>query len=686
MKPIDFDYSFAPPHRLTVCLPDSSVKLLCDAETDSFSLGWSFRSVREVKRDGLFEPLKANERVKFTATVNGGSAAGESWGRDGGILPIMRYTFAKDGVYITARVAAGKTADIIKVTFENRSDKAAGARISGRSTSLFNRLWIDPADGINALIGNINIPPDAVAFYSPDRCAPSEIFAIEAACELAAGQSAVRWIVRPYDALLDDADKLAATDWEAEFEYGKKVWDDLLARSAAATLPDAALQSAYYACLADMFVMREAQKSGHIVSLCGSELYRCTNPCEPLAACRLLAKLGYTAEAKDGMHFSLSSVEPDGDWNEPRAWPHESFLPTGCKCLAVMEYYRLTGDIEFLRENCGRMVAAVRHNEQKRRTTLNDPDPARRGLLPRGMGDGGLGDNGDMYGVFYPHNFYSCYAAKAAAQAARLLGRDGEAAEMERTYADYLACLKNSLALGAMSEPDGSRWIGGCPGNDGGSRWSAVDCVYPCGLTDENDPLVIGTLAKINRDVSEGGLPLNMGWIKGGLWVAVAVDNISVVSLLRGERQRVMDYLYAAINHATPFISWCEERTPERNAAKRTGDLQHQWTPLAICNSVTNSLLFSGEDGLYVGWGYDEQWRGSYGIRDCLTHWGRASFSGELSENEITITVGLEKLPPRLLLRGSGIVSLEGAKACESAHGLLCVEPTDKTVKVRVKK
>lgn len=684
MKPIDFSYSFAPPNRLTVCRPDSPYKLLCDCSEEGIQASWSEKAVRDVAYDGLFEPLPGTHKIRFQAFDGDQPLPGSRWRRLEGWLPVLDYTYGGGDCTVRCQAAGGRIGDILRVTAQNCSNVRKEILFRTRCTSLFNRLWTKRGSPHNALTGNMYFPPERIVLYSPQRCEPSDIFNIELRFTLEPGQSETDFVIRPYDSWMKDADTLAATDWQRAFDDAVTEWKTLIGRAAPITLPDPDLQQVYLACLADMFVMREPQKSGHVVGLCGTELYRCTNAGEPLFMTGLLVKLGYLAEALDGMQFSLGCILPDGNWNEPDRWPHDGWVCGGFKSLAVMEYYRVTGDAAFLRTQFERMLASARYNDRVRQTTKVGERTAEWGLMPRGMGDGGLLDGTDMYGVFYPHNFYCYTGARLTLEAAELLGRTDVIDELRGMVDDYADCLCRSLETGAVTDPDGVRWIGSVPGKASGSRWSVVDAAYPCELLEADDPLIDGTVRAITRNLSEGGLPLDLGWMKGGIWAAIAIDSLTYVSILRGETRRMTDYLYAVANHATPLVSWCEERMPEPQAQKRSGDLQHSWTPIAVCKTVIASAAFSFRNTLYLGCGYDRDWKKlgrpmtAQGLR---TNWGKTDF--ELSAGKtMRLTVRMEeRLPEIVRTRGRKVLNCTGC-TCAAENGWIVISPKEKEFSV----
>ena len=186
-----------------------------------------------------------------------------------------------------------------------------------------------------------------------------------------------------------------------------------------------------------------------------------------------------------------------------------------------------------------------------------------------------------------------------------------------------------SLENGAIQEGE-YRWIPGVPGHTCGSRWGALYSVFPCGLLLADHPLVTGSIKKIETQLSPGGIPMNTGWLKDGMWVAITLDNLAEVLLRRGEGDRASAYLSATLEHATPLLSWCEERGPEPGTSLCTGDRQHLWTPLAVSRFLRDALVMEGGETLHLAIGTDRTWLlsgGKLGVEDASTYFGTVSYA-----------------------------------------------------------
>ena len=304
---------------------------------------------------------------------------------------------------------------------------------------------------------------------------------------------------------------------------------------------------------------------------------------------------------------------------------------SGFKSWAAIEHFLLTDDRAYLEKVFPHMLASSRWQETQRARTRVMKDgarPATYGLMPRGMGDCGLKDGDDLYGVFLPHNMWAVYADRVAAEVAETLGKTDEAKELRAIHDAGLADLLQALDAGAIAE-DGYRWIPGVAGKTCGSRWGALNALFPCRILPADHELVTGTLRQLRAHMSPGGLPLNTGWMPNGLWVAIALDNLAEVHLVRGEGDEAADLVYATLNHGTPLYTWCEERAPQPGAPETTGDRQHLWTPVAVVRELRDALVLEDGHCLHIARGTHRAWLGGgqpLGITAAPTHFGVITF------------------------------------------------------------
>jgi hypothetical protein len=142
------------------------------------------------------------------------------------------------------------------------------------------------------------------------------------AWNLSPGETRIGWIILPYRAFKADVQVLQIYNWDREFEDALTTWNALLSRASKLQVPDADVENSFYACLGDLFVMREPMEDGCFASIAGTELYRAANSIETTIVAVALDQLGLHAEAESGFRLCLEQQGPDGEWADPQGWSH----------------------------------------------------------------------------------------------------------------------------------------------------------------------------------------------------------------------------------------------------------------------------------------------------------------------------------------------------------------------------
>ncbi len=635
---VDYSYSFGLPHRLTVALPDSSDKTLIDTYADRLQLRWTYGDLRSIPV-GAFMPMGSTWSGDVWAEIDGQRAPVARHRRAEGVLPVLEAGCDHANGKFALEAVGGKSAAVTRVTVTNSSAAPHRYQLVFTVNGGFGEVpgYINPGDPLDYVLAGWMDRADRVlalvtgATAVPRRDTPARTMAMQ--WELKPGETATGWLVRPYRAYEADVPALRGTNWLAEFNAGKQAWRKLFARAVRYSIPDAGVREAYYACLGDIFIMREpVGQHGLLAVSPGTEAYRCPNSGEASMASVALDQAGLHQEAEAGYRWSLESQGANGDWNDPDGWSHRCWGMAGFKAWTVIEHYRLTGDRDYLECAWPHLLANALWQEQQRRRTrvlVDGQKPLHYGLMPRGQGDCGLDAGDGWYGYFLPHNAWAVNADRVAVMVARILGHEAEAAELEGNYQRAKADLLCSMDRGAIKEAD-YRWIPGSPGNPAGSRWGVLNTSFPCELLAPDHELITGTLRYMNRKLSPGGLQVHTGWMADGMWVAISLDNVAEVELQRGNGDEVVRLLYAALNHGTPLLTWCEERGQEPGTNKCSGDRQHLWTPAAVVRIVRDCLVMEQGDGLHLARGTARQWLASgeeLGVRQAPTHFGPVSYA-----------------------------------------------------------
>mgnify|MGYP000922621626 CR=1 FL=1 len=633
---VDFAYAFATPHRLTVARPNSSDKTLLDLQTGSLRMAWTYEDLTQLPRLAFVTPRTTWEIV-VRPDIDGQPFARSTWTRLEGALPALDNLYADGRGTVRLEAAGTQDAAVVRVTLTNAGERCRRFQLYCEKPGGWaghNPAWIDTRAPADVLLAGWQDRADRVLVLGvgADLYPLEKATALVMAWDVPPGETRTGWLVRPYRAYAADLPRLRGHDWDEALAQALAEWRDLLGRAISVDIPDPGVRNGFYAGLADLFIMREPIADGYLAGTPGTEVYRAPNSYEAGIMAVALDQVGLHEDAELGYRVSLDEQEPDGNWTEPKGWAHTMWGGSGFKSWVVMAHARLTGDTAYLARVYPRMVASSRWQERQRARTRVQVDgerPLTYGLMPRGMGDCGLKDDHDLFGVFIPHNIWAVFADRCTVEAARMLGKDADLPELERIFQAGYEDLMRAMDAGAIAE-NGYRWIPGVPGKTSGSRWGVLNALFPCGLLAPDHELIEGTLRHIESHLSPGGIPINTGWLPEGMWVAITLDNVAEAHLARGNGDAAAEYLVAVLNHGTPLYSWCEERGPEPGSETITGDRQHLWTPVAVVRAVRDCLVMEQGDGLRLALGTPRAWLASgepVGIADAPTHFGPLSYT-----------------------------------------------------------
>jgi hypothetical protein len=606
---VDHSYTFAPPHRLTVSWPGSSAKTLLDVHADHMRIAWTYHDMTEVAVGAPPLPL-ADHFVDVFASLDGRSFAEHRWERSPEGLPIVLDQYATDGASLRVEYVGGRDGMIARVTAKNGTlqphtitmrclDAAGGQAVD----------WTNPASNGVALTG---VQPGRLQFLTvgaSHHLRDSDLAAL--LWHLEPAETREGFLVRPANAAIDQLPEYRQRDWSTAFDEGVQHWRSMLGNAMRIELPDARMQQAFYACLADLLTMQERAANGKLTQTTGSEVYRFSNAGDCAGGVVGLAMAGLVDNAMEAFDTQFHLAQPDGNWAGGAFGEFVAF--SGLKAWVATVFYQLNHDRKFLADlypymlNDARWHAAQR--AKQRRVDQNGNPIRGYGLIQPTMHDCGMNDAAGTR-VFIPHNIWAVYADKVALNVAELLGKEQDAVELAAIYRDASKDLFAAIDTGAIQE-EGCRWIPSSPNDPSGSFWGALNVAVPCGLLELTHPLVEGTIAKMESCESEGGLTKFTGWQKEGLWVAVVLDNLGMVYLARGESDKFARQLYAAVNHASLLDTWPEEHNEKPGTTTVTGDRQHIWTSGAFATGLRSALVFERGRTLCIGLGMPRQWLAS---------------------------------------------------------------------------
>ena len=671
---IDFGYSFAAPHTMTFSRPSAGEKYIADISPDRLHFLYSFGSLREVA-PLVWDAPKINLETELVLYEDGRHLAFDSWSRHDSGAPCLLAT-AQGSVRCSLTGLATRIGVVVAIAVENTS--AVRHTFSMKFSSLrgwviANKGWIDGRHNNVLLTMNNGRADRIIAFAEGADDYPMFRHGIMSEASAPMPDSFVKeqsnsmmfmtalldvppesrrrfHLVMPFEAYFKEYESLRHSDFDRLIEEALEEWTQWLGRGCTVKTGDADFDRCLRACIADVFVMREPVPNHACGIAPGTNAYRSMNSCEGLEAEILIDRLGYVNEAAADLPNYFAGQNEDGCWAYEGGWEHEMWIAIYKKCHAAWEHFQITRDWDFLRRIYPRMKRSAWFNANARKGTQGAKEAFERGLMPRGMGDCGMMNNGDYYGVFYPMNCLAVAADKITLKAAEMLGYDDDAKKLRDICNEAEEALRKSMRENAVREND-FEWIPAIAHAATTSLFGCLFAYYPGGILDKGDPLIIGTLRHVMEDkISDGGLPVGTGWLPDGIWAAMALDNFSSVYLRMGERQKAASFLYPVLNHATPLVTWCEERGKERNSQTKTGDMQHLWTPLSVVVYTLDALLYEDDNAIHLLAGVPDAWLDNgreIKVDGLQTHYGKCSFTAWRQDDEVRYDIAFEHQPDK---------------------------------------
>jgi hypothetical protein len=646
-KPVNFFYSFATPHRMTVTLPDNSNKTLLDLYNGKLELSWTYDNLLYFPFES-FRPPTTNWKIIIQPLLNDKPFADSKWERSEGFLPVLKNIYEDKGAILILEVSGGDSAAMVKIILKNTGNSDLNIKlpcVCPGNLKGYNPGWIDHAMPIDYLLAGWGAPADKIIILGigADKFMldPKITTQITMNWDLKPGETKTGWLIRPYNSFNKDASNLKIINWQQKFDQSKEIWKSLFNRTCHIIIPDSGVTNGFYSCIGDIFVMREPIGKGYIAALPGTEIYRSgPNSFEPAIVAVALDQIGLHNEAELGYNVDWDIQTSDGDWSEPGGWSHLMWGAAGYKAWALMEHFYNTGDTSFLKKRYPQMLACSRWQQEQRKKTkvmIDGEKPLTYGLMPRGMGDGGLMDDDSYYGIFYTHNIWAVFLDSLTYKAALILGKKEDADELKKIFDQSKSDLITAMELGAIKDKDGNRWLSSMPGKISGSCWGLLNSIYPTNLLPANHELMNNTIKHFEERMSPGGIPVHTGWMVDGMWVAITLNDFAEAHLARGEGDIANAFLYATLNHGTPLYTWCEERGQDPGTIETSGDRQHLWTPEAVVRCIRDMIIMEDGNILHLLRGCARGWlaSGEYiGVENASSHFGTISYKVRFIKDE----------------------------------------------------
>jgi hypothetical protein len=388
------------------------------------------------------------------------------------------------------------------------------------------------------------------------------------------------------------------------------------------------------ACSRNILQAREV-KNGKLTFQVGPTVYRGLWVVDGHFILEAARYLGFDKEAQQGLETTWALQEADGGIFAGAGREH--WKDTGIAMFSLVRQCELAQDWTYFREMRPALLKAAGYIRTLREHHRDENSAAMRyGLLPNGMGDGGLGGLRPEF----TNIIWTLAGLKAVARAAERQRMDG-LAPVRALYDELHSNFVKAASQEMRQHPAGFRFLPMLMKDD--PQWTAQDewarprpqvaqwalshGIYPGLLFSKDDPIVRGHIALMQACTQED-VPVETGWLPHeGTWTYNA-PFVSHVYLWAGLDDWARRIFNGFLNHASPSWCWREEQ-PLRGslAADYIGDMPHNWAS-AECVLYMRQML-ALEDGddlrLLAGIGAPELNGQPFELKATPTRFGRVS-------------------------------------------------------------
>jgi hypothetical protein len=544
---------------------------------------------------------------------------------------------------IPSAASGAKGLDVVRLTFHNDGASPADValKLNGRERNL-------PGHVVGHMLESGSGEDVALVTESAGATVTAEDNGLTLALRLSvpANGDKTIWIELPYERPVSRNAELPRDSGDALLAKAVAQWDDLWAHGTKVEFPQKELTDFYYSSIAYVLILTEYDAHDDLWALDGPAVYRQYWGRGEYFQARAMEVAGFIRPARESIEHAFHEINDDGEWDFPptSGWP--AWDNSGGNAAAIWDYYLFSRDKQWLARAYPHLLRSAEwirdHREESTlegvegiplgarpihrmipshcRTESSPPlqpgeKPYWSGLLPWSYGDSGLPE-----GHSFSHNFFAAYAEQVTNEAATVLGHPNDAAWLNREYSDYTAAIHESIRRAVTLETITPAYLPAMPTYPQGAYSQSFLAVYPTGLYAPDDPLVTGLITRMEHEEKQG-LPTNVAWAgPAGVWAGESM-NMAETYLLRGEKQKAIDMLAAALNHSYTTNVWKEEilvdidapracDTPHSKRANMegTGDMPEAWANANLVLFLRDMLLNERDGKLHLLPGLLSSW------------------------------------------------------------------------------
>jgi len=393
------------------------------------------------------------------------------------------------------------------------------------------------------------------------------------------------------------------------------------------------------ACARNILQAREA-RDGRLTFQVGPTVYRGLWVVDGNFILESARYLGYDEDAQKGLETTWTYQDPSGGVFAGAGRQH--YKDTGIAMFTLARQAELAQDWSYFRSMQGAVEKGAAYLQGLReKARAEGGSNGRYGILPRGMGDGGIGGiRAELTNTVWVLAGLKAILETAARQ--KIAGFDRvrkleselrpaffEAARQEMRHHparfEYLPMLMKEDPLWQAPDP----WDRPRPQS---GQWALSHAIYP-GLVFPKDHAIVQGHIRLMQAVTQEDIPAETGWLPHeGVWGYNAAF-VAHAYLWAGARDWAQLCFHGFLNHATPQYCWREEQPIRGSVASAVvGDMPHNWASAECVLYLRHMLAL--EDGtdlrLLAGIGDSELAGGQpYVIRNSPTRFGRVSLNLE---------------------------------------------------------
>jgi len=344
---------------------------------------------------------------------------------------------------------------------------------------------------------------------------------------------------------------------------------------------------------------------------------------------------------------------------------HDQFDGNGQAPWAFWQYYKISGDREWLERAYPAMRRAADWTKRNRRT---EPEPY-KGLLPLAKGEGEGFDHGNLHHIVGA-DMWNLRGLFVTADAARVLGRNDEADELLKEANAYRADIDAAWKRCGKPHfpPSWEKYDDVVKARH--SHWGNTETLWPTEIFDADDPRVDATIHEV-QDLHCGGFreglirhttsaELGEGQIRypgpeaDSTLAAYLTTYTTLADMIRGHHERVVENFYWYLLHTTASNQF-GECINYKTRLSASDTVPHVTGCAMFAVMLRHMLIHERGDALHLLWAVPDWWLGDgkvIRIERAPTHFGEMALTvrGTAKGVEVELDAPGREKPARIVL------------------------------------